>query len=347
MKIAICIFHPAHVHNFRNLIKLLEENGHQTLVLASDKDNTFDLLNRYQIPFIRLSYTTGRNFFHKAFLFFSVTFKIFRACQNYSVDLILDRALPVTAIAAFFLNLPHYIFDDTEITPVAWKINKILAKKIITPEFFLLDLGKKHIKINTYKELFYLHPDYFIPNRNKIKFLKLKNDEKYSVVRFVSWDATHDLGHSGLTNQEKLILIKYLEQFGKVFISSEKRLSSEFEKFRLDIPLEDIHHVLYYATIFIGEGGTMNSEASILGTHTINLCEMILGSHEELSNKYKLMYSFRDKKIRLDQTLEQIGRMFQIENIWALGKEKRKRLLNENINGTIWLYNFLIRDWNA
>ena len=52
MKIFIDIGHPAHVHYFRNFIKIMEKNGHHFLILARDKEITQELLNHYKIPYV-------------------------------------------------------------------------------------------------------------------------------------------------------------------------------------------------------------------------------------------------------------------------------------------------------
>ena len=52
MKILFDLGHPAHVHYFKNLIKLLEQNGNQVLIIARQKDVTHNLLKHYNIPFI-------------------------------------------------------------------------------------------------------------------------------------------------------------------------------------------------------------------------------------------------------------------------------------------------------
>jgi predicted glycosyltransferase len=52
MKILIDIGHPAHVHYFRNFIGEMTKNGHSFQIISRDKEVTFDLLQKYGIPFI-------------------------------------------------------------------------------------------------------------------------------------------------------------------------------------------------------------------------------------------------------------------------------------------------------
>ena len=53
MKILIDIGHPAHVHYFRNFIKIMEDRGHEFLIIAKNRSVTFNLLDSYNIKFIK------------------------------------------------------------------------------------------------------------------------------------------------------------------------------------------------------------------------------------------------------------------------------------------------------
>ena len=54
MKIVVDINHPAHVHKFRNLMDLMIKKGYEILVIASDKDITYDLLDLYGLDYIKI-----------------------------------------------------------------------------------------------------------------------------------------------------------------------------------------------------------------------------------------------------------------------------------------------------
>ena len=41
-------------------------------------------------------------------------------------------------------------------------------------------------------------------------------------IRFISWDANHDLGQSGISIKSKRKLIQLLEKKGQVIVSSER-----------------------------------------------------------------------------------------------------------------------------
>jgi len=130
-------------------------------------------------------------------------------------------------------------------------------------------------------ELCYLHPHYFKPEESILDELNLTREEPYILIRFVSWDANHDFGQKGFTHEDKKLLISTLSKKIKIYISSEKNLPEEFRKFRVKVSPDKIHHVMAFATLFVGEGATMASECAMLGTASIYVNTITAGTLEE------------------------------------------------------------------
>jgi predicted glycosyltransferase len=109
-------------------------------------------------------------------------------------------------------------------------------------------------------------------------------------VRIVSFDAHHDDDVEGIDSNLLSEIVSKLEAHGKVFISSEKKLPDEFNKYRLVIDPRDIHHYLNYASLVIGDSQSMIHEAALLGTPAIRYNSFIgkIGVFNLLENKYKL-----------------------------------------------------------
>ena len=57
--------------------------------------------------------------------------------------------------------------------------------------------------------------------------LGVKGRESFFIVRFVDMAASHDTNASGLSLDAKAIIIRKLQRYGKVFISSEGRLPEQ------------------------------------------------------------------------------------------------------------------------
>ena len=82
----------------------------------------------------------------------------------------------------------------------------------------------KEFRMAGYNELAYLYPNRFNPDESVLKELGVEKGEKYVVVRFVAWNASHDLGHHGISVENKLKAVRGFSKLGRVFISSESCL---------------------------------------------------------------------------------------------------------------------------
>lgn len=334
MKIAISIEHPAWAHQFKNIIKNYSEIF-KPLVIAVDKDGDIDLLEAFGIDYVLLAKSTGRNIIEKGCLFIKLCISYTLTIRKYQPDILIGRASPMMAIAGFFLKIPHVIFEDTEVSRFSLSICKMICKTIITPEHFLIDLGKCQKRMPIYKELFYLHEREFKPDRELVRKYGINTDLPYVVVRFVSWNASHDVGKKGLDDRGKISFIEQLREYSKVYISSEAELPRELVKYKLDIPYEIIHHVLFYAALVISEGASMASEAAVLGTHAFYLNEIASGSTEEQEKKYRILRVLHDPKTRYDIALCEAKEMLSEPDLWVNGKEKRMKMLEEMPNPNV------------
>ena len=193
MRIIVDIGHPAHVHYFRNFIKIMSQKRHSFLVIAHDKDVTFSLLNKYKIDFI--SRGKGSNsLFGKFIYIFQADIYVLKAALKFKPDLFISFGTPFAAHVSFLLRKPNIVFSDTEHALFAQILSVPLSTVIFTPNAFFKYFGKRHIKFSGYMELCSLHPNYFQPDCQVLKLLGIGKNEKFILLRFVSWTAYHDIG---------------------------------------------------------------------------------------------------------------------------------------------------------
>ena len=156
------------------------------------------------------------------------------------------------------------------------------------------------------------------------------------MIRFVSWDANHDVGQKGLSYQDKIKLVEELSKECRVFISSENELDDSFKAYQLRIHPQDLHSILYYASLYVGEGSTTASEAVILGTPTIYVNTLRLGYIDEDEKRGLLFHpnSF-------DETLAAIRQIFGDENYLPTFKKNWGKLLQDKIDPTAFMVWFI------
>jgi hypothetical protein len=194
--------------------------------------------------------------------------------------------------ASASLGIPCYIFEDDEVCWMQQFFYKPFVRKIITPVAFRTDFGKKHVRMKGYKELAYLKD--FKPNNDVLDYV---SKEKYILIRWNDWSAIHDIGKKGFNASFVLQAIQYFEDKKfKVYISTERNLPPELERYKLKLPFDLIHSALYHADLVISDTQTMTTEAAMLGVPVIR-SNSFVGKHD-MSNfqeleSYGLIFNFR------------------------------------------------------
>jgi len=337
MRILIDIGHPGHVLHFRYFIEEMKKKRHKIKVIAKDKDVAMCLLKSFNINYVNLG-KTKKGLFSKLFSMFRINLKTLRLSLKFKPDLLIGRSSPHLAFTSFMLRKPYLCFSDTEHALVNKVFAHPFASKIITPKSFKKELGKKQVKVDSYFEVAYLHPNYFKPNSSILKEVGLKKKEKFFLLRFISWGAHHDIGKKGLSINDKRDLIKLLEKYGRVIINSEGKLSSEFEKYNLKLSPERIHNLIYYSSMFISESGTMSTEASLLGVPSVYIKPpyFLCGVHIDQINKYGIKFWYPN----LEQAKNKIIELLRNKNLKEEWQEKRKKLFKDKVDMTKWMVNF-------
>jgi uncharacterized protein len=308
MRLIIDIGHPGHVHYFRNLYLNLKAHGHDILIVARNKEVSFELLNYFNMPFTSRG-NGKKSFIGKLLYLFYASFLIFRLGKKFKPDIIITFSSPYASLASLFLRCRNIVLDDTEVGRFERRIYKPLADLIITPRAFKENLGSKHFRFDGFMELSYLLPNYFQPDHNILDYLDIVNNEKYIIVRFVSWEASHDKGQKGLSLQQKHEIIDLCRRYAKVYISSEKKLPDSLEEYRLKIYPHQLHDALFFASMYIGEGATTASEACILGTPAVYINTISAGTIEE-EERNGLLFNFRE----FDGVTNQISKILKEDN---------------------------------
>ena len=143
--------------------------------------------------------------------------------------------------------------------------------------------------------------------------------------RFASLNAHHDSGIKGINTEIAQRLIDILAPHGRIYITSERPLEPQFEQYRIRINPLDMHHVMAFASLYIGDSQTMAAEAGVLGTPFVRFNDFVgrIGYLRELEDTYHLGFGVHasplestktqinvafDKWIVKDQTTPLIGR---------------------------------------
>jgi uncharacterized protein len=342
VNLLIDIGHPAHVHLYKNLYTNLVGDGHKVIVTVKNISSAKRLLDIYNIKYIEI----GRKWdslILKGISQILYNYEMIRIIYRYKILIGIGSSVNL-AHSSMFTKMKSILLDDDDdgVEPLFVKFAHPFCDYLLSPDV----LKGKRRKVDTifyagYHELFYLHPNNFTPDENVLSELGLSKDDSFYILRFNAFRAHHDVGKSGLTLHQKMIIVDILKPYGKIFITVEREIEPELEKYQLSVSPVKIHSLLYYATLFVGDSQTMASEAAVLGTPSIRCNDFVgkISYLEEEEHRYMLTLGYTPAQFKnMINTIIELLKNPQIKQIWS---KRRQKMLNEKMDGTSFLRSFI------
>lgn len=337
MRILIDIGHPAHVHLFRNFAVEMRKRGHPILFVCRDREHVLHLLQHYGFDFRNFG-THYKSAPGKLFGLVKNTLQLLAVSLRFRPDVFISHGSTIGAFVSFLMSKPHIALEDT-FNMEQVRLSMLFTDVVLTGDYPHASLGRKEIRYPGYHELAYLHPNVYSPDASVLTELGVLPGEKYAVIRFVAWKASHDIGHKGISPSDKIKLVKNLAGSLKVFISSEEELPVELKKYSIKISPEKMHDAMYYAHIYVGESATMASESAILGTPAVYINDAQFGSTGQQA-EYGLLYSYTESETDQIQAFKKAS--YLAENCLKTDyRSKRDNLLKDKIDLTAFLIWFV------
>ena len=156
----------------------------------------------------------------------------------------------------------------------------------------------------------------------------------------------HGSGIKGINTEIAQRLIDILAPHGTIYITSERPLEPQFEKYRIRINPLDMHHVMAFASLYIGDSQTMAAEAGVLGVPFVRFNDFVgrIGYLRELEDKYELGYGIKASSAGSVDTL--CARVSELVALPAAERKatfdaRRERMLSEKIDCAKFLTYFI------
>lgn len=343
MKVAIFLGHPAHFHLFKNVAEQLKADGHTVEFAVKQKDILENLLQDtgYQYTVIRKNERKNSTKLSLIISLLKMDVQMCKFLLKSKPDLLIGTY--VALLAKLFTKVPIIVTneDDASVVPYLAITSYPLANAILNP--VSCNSGrwdKKAIKYHGFQKLAYLHPKRFTPDRNIAdKYVDIS--KPYFLLRFAKLNAHHDEGIRGIDTENALHIIKMLKPFGNIYISSERKLHPELENYRIQIETLDIHHLLAFSSMYIGDSQSMAVEAAMLGIPSVRFNDFAgkIGVLEELEHKYGLTYGI--KTSQPDKLFEKIEEWLAISNLREEFQKRRHKMLADKIDVTAFLVWFI------
>ena len=343
MKIVVYLGHPAHFYNYKNVIPKLKEDGHQVEILIKKKDVLQELLDNAGMPYHNIL-KEGRKDSKLGILWGTLkrAWRLNAFCAKFKPDILTGTSVENSWIGKLrHIPVININEDDADVVPKYAKLSYPWADEILTP--VVCDNGRwneKSVKYNGYHELAYLHPDNFTPDRSVVEKY-FPTDTPYFLIRFAKLKAHHDTGIKGIGTEIAQNLIDILLPHGRVFISSERELEPRFEPYRIHIRPIDMHHVMAFADLYLGDSQTMAAEAGVLGVPFIRCNDFVgrIGYLRELEDVYHLGFGIKTNET--DRLYETVRTLLSMQDRAAVFQERRRRMLSEKIDFAAFLTWFI------
>lgn len=339
MKILIDIGHPAHVHLFRHFSGEMISKGHDVLFTCRDKEFEIALLEQYGFKYFNL----GKKYMSLSGKFFGLLkfdFLMLRIAIKFSPDVFLSHGSMYASHAAFITKKTHISFEDT-FNMEQIRLYKPFTKVILTSDYQHPVKSKKVLRYAGYHELAYLHPNRFKPDASVRNELGLSNNQPYVIIRFVSWQASHDRGHKGISYENKIKSVNEFSKHARVFISSESPLPAELEPYRFPLPPHRMHDAIAFSSFIMGESFTMLSEAAVLGIPAILIHDTYSYYLREQQDNYGLVYNYTESSEDQQRAIAKGIELLNTPGIKEQWQQKRQMMLNDKIDVTAFLVWFI------
>lgn len=341
MNILVQLSHPAHFHLYKNAIQNLQCHNHTIYVLIKTKDILETLLQNSRIPYYNILPVAHRkNKLGILWDMFVRDWKIFCFCRKHKID-ILTGSTPEVAHVSKLLGLYSVNTgeDDMAVVPAFAKVTGPFIQTLLSP--IVCDntpLEKHSVHYPSYHELAYLHPNHFTADKAIVESYGIDTSKPYFILRFSSLNAHHDSGIQGINTQIAQRLIDILSPHGQIYITSERELESQFEPYRIRINPLDMHHVMAFASIYIGDSQTMAAEAGVLGTAFVRFNDFVgrIGYLRELEDNYQLGYGIHATPLTEESTIRRADGTLQpsgtdalysvVEQLVAMPTDERRAL---------------------
>ena len=337
MNILIQLSHPAHFHLYKNVARNLMDDGHKVFILIKTKDILEDLLKQSGLPYYNILKEAHRK--SKLGIFWDMLvrdWRMWRFVRNNKIDLLTGSTVEVAQVG--WLTRKYRVNtgeDDMDVVPLFPKMAGPFMGTILSPRVCNnYRLEPCSVKYESYHELAYLHPNHFVADKSVVERY-FTADTPYFIMRFSSLNAYHDGGIKGINSEIAQRLVDILKPHGRIYITSERELEPQFEQYRIKINTLDMHHVMAFCSLYVGDSQTMAAEAGVLGVPFVRYNDFVgrIGYLNELENVYQLGFGIKASEEgsaeKMYKTVETLLSMPNLKEEW---QNRRQKMLAEKID---------------
>lgn len=344
MNILVQLAHPAHFHYYKNSIRQLQQDGHNVVIVLTTKDILETLLKDAGLEYTNIMVKSHKN--SKIGYLYDMIVRCIRILiltLKHKIDLLTGSTIEISLIG-WLLRRPSINIGEDDAAVVQKYINMVAPFIDVRLTPVVCNDGKLEphsVHYPSNMELGYLHPNHFTADKSIVDGYGIDTKKPYFILRFSSLNAHHDNGIRGINTEIAQQLIDILSPHGQIYITSERELEPQFEPYRIRINPLDMHNVMAFASLYIGDSQTMAAEAGVLGTPFVRFNDFVgrIGYLRELEDVYQLGYGIHATPLKEDSPIRLTNGQVQpsgtealykaVEDLVAMPADERKRIFSE------------------
>ncbi len=283
MRIFIDILTPKQCMLFAKLSEKLMENGHQIFLTTREYREVVQLLHLKGIDAKAVGKHGGGKLFNKLKASGKRALQLTSVIKRWNPDVAVSFSSPEAARVAFGLGIPHICINDSPHAEAVARLTIPLSKRLLTPKMIPKKAWTKFgistnsiVQYNALDAWVWLRD--FEPNKRILSELDL--NETKSILTF----RTEETFAAYLLHKARRIpivvstirkLLQTSRDFQVVVLPRYEKQAAALENiFREKVvvcdTIVDAPSLLSFTSIFVGAGGTMTSEATLLGVPTFS-----------------------------------------------------------------------------
>jgi predicted glycosyltransferase len=284
MLIWLDILTPKQVHFLGELGQRLEERGHSVFRTIRDYKEVNELVRLKNMTTLSVGKHGGASLDGKLVASANRIQRLAKIIGRLKPDLSIAFASPEAARTAFGLGIPHYTVNDSPHSTSVARLTVPLSTKLFSPSIISKETWKNlGAELDSIIQYDALDPvawlKTFIPNSSVLGELSLETAQPIVVVRVEEAFASYLLGHVSERESITIPIIREIREYDPAiqivvlprYREQIQTLKAVFQdQVRIPQQIIDGPNLLFFASVFIGAGGTMTAEAALLGTPTIS-----------------------------------------------------------------------------
>lgn len=338
MRLWIDILTPKQVNFFAPLIRRLSQRGKKPLVTTRQYREVNELMEIRKISALKVGEHGGGILKTKLISSAERIKRLAVLLSSQKCDIALSFSSPEAARVAYGLSIPHYCISDSPHAEAASRLTIPLSKMLFTPKAVPMDAWRNYgidedriVRYNALDPIVWLRD--FRPNPKILDELGLDDSLPIITIRPEETQASYLLRYSSDKPLSALVARALRQELphSQVVLIPRYDLAPSTKKLvgRSIVVADraiDATSLLHYSHVFLGGGGTMTTEAALLGIPSVSFYPAPPTYVERYLTRLRLVTRIGDLERIVNYVIRILGDEVQKEALKAASRRIRSKM---------------------